>query len=83
MEPAPIVLPRIHLPDCVGMVVRERDCFPLPDEAWLAASGAAAGRPWDDDGGALLEETAVGEAAEGMSGCWRYPEWLERVLLLR
>lgn len=32
MLPAPMVLPKIHLPDCVGMVVRDLDCLAL-DEA--------------------------------------------------
>lgn len=62
-----MVLPRIHLPDWVGMVVRERDCLALPDDGLPEESGAAPERPWEEEGGALLEETVA--AAEGMSGC--------------
>ncbi len=61
MLPAPMVFPRIHFPDCVGMVVRERDCL-VACEGW-ASVAACEERPWDDGGGAGLAA-----AAEGMSG---------------
>ena len=57
MLPAPIVLPRIHLPDWVGMEVRVVRCF-----APVARASAAACMTGGTAAGPALLATAVGPA---------------------
>ena len=61
MLPAPMVLPKIHFPDCVGMVVRDLDCLAL--EACVASAA-----PWEAlcDAGAALPLLLTAEG--GISG---------------
>lgn len=56
MLPAPIVLPRIHFPDCVGIVVRDL-AFGWPEDRGSADEGTAAGP--------VLCATVVAMAAAG------------------
>lgn len=60
MLPAPIVLPKIHLPDWVGMVVRDLVC--------LAAGGGASAWPWAAPWEATEGLPLLGTAEGGMSG---------------
>jgi hypothetical protein len=69
--PAPMVLPRIHLPDWVGMEVREDLCL-----APVARASAAACMTGGMAAGPALLATAVGPAISGL-------RWLDRVLLRR
>lgn len=59
MLPAPIVLPRIHFPDCVGIVVRDL-ALGWPEDRGSAEEGTAAGP--------VLCATVVAMAAAGR-GC--------------
>jgi hypothetical protein len=74
MLPAPIVFPRIHLPDCEGIDVRERPCLTgaAPDD------GRASGVPCDATGGPGLFPPA--DVISDWEGAW---EWFDRWLVRR
>lgn len=62
MLPAPMVLPRIHFPDCVGMVVRD-----LALTVGMAARGSTAAGGWAGEGPAFWA-TALAMAAAVVEG---------------
>lgn len=68
MLPAPIVLPRIHFPDCVGIVVRDL-ALGWPEDRGSAEDGTAAGP--------VLCATVVAMAAGRGCGGWE-DGWLAR-----
>src|SRR3569833_769022 len=76
MLPAPMVLPRIHLPDWVGIVVRDLDCL----EAEALASAAA---PCGTGAGPALLATAAAVMSAVAGGGGKGGAWEDRWLLRR
>jgi len=84
--PAPMVLPRTHIPDCVGIVVRDRDCLDADADGPLLASATP---PWGTGPGPALCVAAEGAmsvtaaAAVGGGGAPWAGWWPERWLVRR
>ena len=80
MLPAPMVLPSIHFPDCVGIVVRGRAC--LDADADVEGATLPSATPWCAGVGPALCAVEGAISAAGSGGA-PWDVWCEERWLLR